>query len=191
MNKGIIFLGGAATGSLITYFAVNKILKKKYRKIADDSINSMKEDYRKKTEDLAKQNLNKPDISKIVEEKIPEEEIKKDTEKTPYEEAIEKYEVITNIFDQNVYEITEEEYNERNGFEKEMLTYYRDLILANDYDEVIPVETSIGKEAADRVLVVHDTVYIRNESIGTDYLVDYSDKTYSEMSGKYVKEPIE
>lgn len=191
MNKGFIFAGGAVTGSLITYFVLNNKLKKKYMQISEDSINSMKEDYRKKTEDLAKQNLNKPDISKIIEEKIQEETIPSDSEPTSYEEAKTEYTIRTNIFEQNVYEISEDLYRDRNGFEKEILTYYRDGVLANDYDEVVSIETTVGKDAVDKVSAMNDTIYIRNESLVTDYMIDYSEKTYPEMSGKWVKEPSE
>lgn len=187
MKKGLIFIGGAAIGSLITYFITDKKLKDKYMKIADDSIQSIKESYRRKTEELAQINRKKDDISVMIKEKnvVPAENEKQE-DLNPYDHVLEQTKI--NIFEPNIHYISEEEYYEMNGFEKEELTYYRDGVLANEHDDVIPIETSIGTDAIERIKENADCLYIRNESLMTDYMADYCDKSFFEITGKYVKE---
>lgn len=175
MNNKIInalaFLGGAAIGSLVTYYFV----KDKYAQIANEEIESYKAELAEAREYL-KLNAN--------EEEATLEEIEK------YRAAVAKYNY--NGIDESVYEalggdkyvIAPEDFGgEDDEYTQVSLTYYADDILTDEAGNVINnVDELIGKESLNTFGEYEDdSVYVRNETLGTDYEILRDLRNYSDM----------
>ena len=65
-KKAFIFIGGAVTGSLVSWY----FTKKKYETLAENEIAKMREGYRKKNKELAERARIKPNISEVVKDRV-------------------------------------------------------------------------------------------------------------------------
>lgn len=207
MYKSIlIFLGGAAIGSALTYL----IVKDKYEKIVDEEIQSVKEEYAKSYE--AKKTVEALNETKT---KILENVMSKASAVGvgPYE----KHGVITeapvnyNVFSKPRPEIEETEendeeeipnyaghptegiagapytispelfVNDRKYFDKITLEYYEgnDVLVEEMSDEPVDIDESIGRDSL-RMFgeFERDLVYVRNERLETDYEVYHHSGSY-------------
>lgn len=179
VSNGIIFLAGASIGAGATYLSVKKIFEAK----ADKEIKEMEDYYVKKHNEL-----------KEVEENKKVEEIKEDFPpevKEEYNELASKYNTITKPKktkkskkkEIKPYVISATEYEDNNGFDKIILSYFED-------DEVLMYQDETVMENANDVIGMvnleqfgitgdgDDTVYIRNETFGADYQVVLEDGSY-------------
>ena len=185
-----MFLGGALIGSTLTYL----FIKDKYEKIAEDEIQSVKDEYAKNYE--AKK--------KIIELKEAKSELA-DKIFSNYKQATNEYNhpnetVRYNIFknereiEENVEDdvedysdhptegIAEEPYtispdlfvNDKKYFDKITLEYYEgnDMLVEEMTNEPVDIDYAIGRESL-RMFgeFEKDLVYVRNERISTDYEV--------------------
>lgn len=171
LKNALAFLGGAAIGSLVTYYFV----KEKYEKIANDEIEQYKAELAEAREYLK---LNKD------EEEAALEEIEK------YREITAKYDY--NGIDESVYEtlgndkyvIAPENFGgEDDEYEQVSLTYYADDILTDIAGNIIDnVDELIGKESLNTFGEYEDdSVYVRNETLGIDYEILRDLRNYSDM----------
>lgn len=151
MKEILIFVAGAAIGSAVTYLAV----KDKYRKIAQEEIDCMKEHYAEK----------KKDVKQEVEEEEDFENYKHVVDVTYSQGPV--IEVV-----KEPYPITQEQYDEsRLDFDKVCISYYDgDGTLADDDIIFHDLEHRIGLNNL-KLFDEEDVIYIRNESAGTDYEV--------------------
>lgn len=192
--KGVlIFVLGAAAGSLATW----KLIEKKYKDIAQEEIDSVKDTFSKmkkneypdKLEDYPDfEEFDDSDDSDDVEEELkPEQKIDRnnkpdiveyakilsETGYTNYAERQDKKEKkgVEPVEDERPYVISPDEFGEKDGYENVTLTYYADGVLTDYFDNVISnVDEVVGLDSLDHFGEYEDdVVFVRNEKMETDY----------------------
>ena len=177
------FVGGAALGSVVTW----KLIKDKYKKIADEEIESVKETFSKRTKkenpdrnaDSDEEDQNKPYIpekpdlmeyaSRLQKEgyiDYANQEKPEKKEKEPYTRDMDNF-----AFDPEPYVIAPEHFGEYDDFETESLTYWANGVLTDDDgNPIIDIDGMVGADFADHFGEFEDdSVFIRNEKFKTDY----------------------
>ena len=197
MNKVFIFLAGAAIGSLATW----KIVENKYKKIADEEINSVSEYYKEKFKKVADeeidsvakyyrdkdknvQNKEVDDYEKVLDDlcysnRETEDDIKEEDKDYVVPEPTSKNYV-------EPYTISPDEYGENDKpWTMKSLMYYSDGTLADDYDNIIEDPQGVIGDGLEHIgEYIDECVYVRNENEKCDYEILISEKTYNEMLGK-------
>lgn len=192
--KGVlIFVLGAAAGSLATW----KLIEKKYKDIAQEEIDSVKDTFSKmnknkypdKLEDYPdfKEFDDSDDSDDVEEEPKPEQKIDRnnkpdiveyakilsETGYTNYAERQDKKEKkgVEPVEDERPYVISPDEFGEKDGYENVTLTYYADGVLTDYFDNVISnVDEVVGFDSLDHFGEYEDdVVFVRNEKMETDY----------------------
>lgn len=192
--KGVlIFVLGAAAGSLATW----KLIEKKYKDIAQEEIDSVKDTFSKmkkneypdKLEDYPDfEEFDDSDYSDDVEEEPkPEQKIDRNNKPdiveyakilseagyTNYAERQDKKEKkgVEPVEDERPYVISPDEFGEKDGYENVTLTYYADGVLTDYFDNVISnVDEVVGFDSLDHFGEYEDdVVFVRNEKMETDY----------------------
>ena len=191
--KGVlIFVLGAAAGSLATW----KLIEKKYKDIAQEEIDSVKDTFSKmkkneypdKLEDYPDfEEFDDSDDSDVEEEPKPEQKIDRnnkpdiveyakilsETGYTNYAERQDKKEKkgVEPVEDERPYVISPDEFGEKDGYENVTLTYYADGVLTDYFDNVISnVDEVVGFDSLDHFGEYEDdVVFVRNEKMETDY----------------------
>lgn len=192
MKNLLCFVAGAAIGSVVTW----KLIEKKYKDLADEEIESVKETFKNRKPRITKDNV-KETVEKVINKyKEPkeivedivnaeryyienEEEIDEDDESNYTVNVDDDIEVIT------PYVITPEQFGEYNEYGTKTLTYYADNVLTDEIDNPITSEemiTMIGIDALDHFGEYEDdSVYIRDEMNEMDYEILKSEKKFSEI----------
>lgn len=192
--KGVlIFVLGAAAGSLATW----KLIEKKYKDIAQEEIDSvkdtfskmMKNEYPDKLEDYPdfEEFDDSDDSDDVEEEPKPEQKIDRnnkpdiveyakilsETGYTNYAERQDKKEKkgVEPVEDERPYVISPDEFGEKDGYENVTLTYYADGVLTDYFDNVISnIDEVVGFDSLDHFGEYEDdAVFVRNEKMETDY----------------------
>lgn len=176
MKNILIFLVGAATGSLITYVTV----KRKYEEIANEDFRARQEEERARREktpeeqkEAAREAADKPNIidysKKLAEEGYTDYSTAKE-EATGHKPA---------------YIIDQDGFDEENGYDKVTLNYYSDEVLADDEDDIFENKEMLKESGFDDYLFENnlDEVYVRNDDLQTDYEILTDRRTYQEVSG--------
>lgn len=166
-----MFVAGAAVGIGATclYF------KKKYERIANEEINSVKEMFLKKEEKTEKtdegSNKEETDPTKNTYEKITKEY-------TNYSNTI-----VNNIRDTGKpYVIRPEEFGEMYGYETITLFYYADGYLADENLELVDeLDDTVGADFASHFGEFEDdSVFVRNDYRECDYEILMSARDYKD-----------
>lgn len=209
IKETLIFVVGAAIGSLATY----KLVEEKYKKLSQDEIKSVKNMYAKKSIDLTPidRNAKKHDWEKdeIVEEpmahnvtqlysKRNREDVidydkftanvnkAKPVEPEPFVESEEEGEPVieTTKSDKAPHVISLSDFDSEDEYDKIEYILYDDGVLADDTDEIINPLTLINE---DLIALFdesgEDAIYIRNDHLETDYEITRDGHTYSEITG--------
>lgn len=192
--KGVlIFVLGAAAGSLATW----KLIEKKYKDIAQEEIDSVKDTFSKMKKNEYPDKLedypdfeefdDSDDSDDVEEEPKPEQKIDRnnkpdiveyakilsETGYTNYAERQDKKEKkgVEPVEDERPYVISPDEFGEKDGYENVTLTYYADGVLTDYFDNVISnVDEVVGFDSLDRFGEYEDdVVFVRNEKMETDY----------------------
>lgn len=193
--KGVlIFVLGAAAGSLATW----KLIEKKYKDIAQEEIDSVKDTFSKmkkneypdKLEDYPDfEEFDDSDDSYDSDDEEPKSEQKIDRNNKPdiveyakilsetgytnYAERQDKKEKkgVEPVEDERPYVISPDEFGEKDGYENVTLTYYADGVLTDYFDNVISnVDEVVGLDSLDHFGEYEDdVVFVRNEKMETDY----------------------
>ena len=189
--KGVlIFVLGAAAGSLATW----KLIEKKYKDIAQEEIDSVKDTFSKMKKNEYPDKLEDyPDFEKfddsddVEEEPKPEQKIDRNNKPdiveyakilsgagyTNYAERQEKKEKkgVEPVEDERPYVISPDEFGEKDGYENVTLTYYADGVLTDYFDNVISnIDEVVGFDSLDHFGEYEDdAVFVRNEKMETDY----------------------
>jgi hypothetical protein len=157
----IIFAAGAAIGSLVTM----RCVKKKYGKIAQDEIDSVKETFSKRqgTADLR---------------------AKRKAEFAEYGDTLQR----NGYADcpDGPYVIPPEEFGEIRHYGKISLTCYADGILADDGGELVDdVEGTVGADSLMKFGEYEDdSVFVRNDRLKCDYEILLDQRKYSDAAGQ-------
>ena len=192
--KGVlIFVLGAAAGSLATW----KLIEKKYKDIAQEEIDSVKDTFSKMKKNEYPDKLedypdfeefdDSDDSDDVEEEPNPEQKIDRnnkpdiveyakilsETGYTNYAERQDKKEKkgVEPVEDERPYVISPDEFGEKDGYENVTLTYYADGVLTDYFDNVISnVDEVVGFDSLDHFGEYEDdVVFVRNEKMETDY----------------------
>ncbi len=183
MNKAITFIFGAAVGAAAASFITYKLVDEKYKKIADEEIESVKELYKNKLNKLSV--LNEPvEVKKI---NIPEEyaDVVEDLGYSNKEDE-KNYEIFVEPGDETVapYVIHPDEYGEVYDYDKYSWTYYADGVITDDAGEiVVDLDNMIGDALDHFGEYEDDSVHVRNENIGCDIEILRYDKPFGEING--------
>lgn len=161
LSKIGIFVIGAAIGSVVTC----KLVEAKYKQIAQEEIDSVREVY-----------------ARVYGNSDETEEEEEDTEE-PEEEK--KTEVVEDEGDEEVpepYVIEWEDYDE-NGYATETLYYFDDGVLTDSISgEVVEIAETVGQDSIQTLLDSgEDYIYVRNDWLGIDYEVLRDRRAYSEV----------
>ena len=191
MNNTVIystisFLVGVAASALVTYKVTEKVVEKKYNKIAQDEINSVKEKFT---------------VPKVKVEK--KEEIKSDKEASmantvnkpslsDYAKKIKEYVNYSTSEDKPAkkkevkpFVISPDEYGEDEEYDQQELTYYADGILADEDDTILDADEVIGSESLNHIGDYEDdAVHVKNETRKIYYEVLVDERSYERATGK-------
>ncbi|MCM1090071.1 MAG: hypothetical protein NC413_04455 [Muribaculum sp.] len=174
----IIFVLGAATGSVVTW----QFAKKKYEQIAEEEINSVKEVFSKREQDAT-------DVEITVEPQPSVEASLKKFEEKPdistYAEILKNEAYIpegTEMEENKPYVISPDEFGEFEDYDQISLTYYADQVLVDDGgDKIEDVDDVVGMESLTRFGEYEDdSVFVRNDRLKCDYEILMDERTYSE-----------
>lgn len=206
--KGLFaFVAGATVGAAATYFVV----KTKYERLAQNEIDSVKEVFARREEELLshcdeirdevaveklKLNMNtalKPDLAEIV-SKIKEKE---QVSAPAQDETYDYYEDDESEEDDDIpqepavveppvltpYVIMPEEFGTEEDYELINLTYYADDVLTDDWDNPIEdIEDMVGLESLKHIgEYAEDVVHVRNEKYKTDFEIALDEQEFSEV----------
>lgn len=174
MKNLLIFSAGAVVGSLITW----KLIEKKYKDLADEEIESVKETFKNRKEMIVNEQLtiDNDEIDKKIEDLRSRYSV--DTEEHIHVEPTEEEHVVPYIID-------EDNFGEFPHYGLKYLTYFKDNVLADEVMSVIDnPDIAIGPEALKLLNKDTDQLYIRDEDNEIDYELTLSDKTYKEECGE-------
>lgn len=190
MSKFLIFVSGAALGAATTWY----ILKEQYKQRQQEDRESMQaalnrlreEENNEKGYSMPKsvEVCEKPELKEFV-EKIQKAgyvdysslaaEAKKAKE-APAEETLDE------VVEMKPYVISPDEFDSREGYDIQSLTYYADGVLTDVND--IPVENVddiVGEESLKHFgEFEEDSVYVRNERLGVEYEILLDSRTYEQ-----------
>lgn len=179
------FIIGAAAGSLVTW----QYVKKKYERIAQEEIDSVRMVFKDRKEDRGKHRLTYPvdhDEETMAGKDILDYLEK--VEETGYAGHPDKEKGVGEDMDkiERPYVIRPEEFGEYDDYEKISLTYYADGVLADDGDEIIEdVEDIVGIESLSHFGEYEDdSVFVRNDRLRCDYEILLDHSRYMEGSGR-------
>lgn len=191
-----MFLGGAAVGGLVTFKVTEKKVSEKYKKIADDEIESVKEKFTvpktdvqkfidsKRSEDVAKKSVNKPNIqtyASTIRNYTNYSNVEYEPEHAHFEPEDQRKEVIN-----------PDEYGEDEDYEQASLTFYADGILADEDDTILNINEVIGKDALKHIGDYEDdAVHVKNYGRKVYYEVIVDKRTYLDVTGKEADDDYE
>ena len=189
MNKArgfVMFVLGAAVGSVATW----QYTKKKYERIAQEEIDSVKEIFSKR-ESAAEVEIVTPEPQTA---KVGKPEEKPDI--TEYAARLERegYTNYSNVsagekkeeqeaMEMKPYVISPDEFGEFEDYERISLSYYADQILADEDDEKVEdVDNVVGLESLTHFGEFEDdSVFVRNDRLKCDYEILLDQRTYSDV----------
>lgn len=179
INKILIFAVGVAIGSAVTW----KLVKDKYKKLADEEIASVKEVWSKKH----------PTVEDITEACVKEGidvDITVQPKKNP---DFKDYRAMQEIIDKNSYKeedymdkyvISPEEFGE-SELPSESLTYWADGIVTDEANCVMDeddIEETIGSDALNHFGEYEDdSVFVRNETLDKEYEILMDTRRFSDV----------
>lgn len=176
-----ILIAGSAIGSVITW----RLAKKKYEKIAQEEIDSVKEAFaRRESHSEAKGTVKKAGGIRCAAEQAKE---KPDIRE--YAEMIRQagyaLEGSADIMgDKHPYVITPEEFGEFDDYETISLTWYADEILAEDNGEIVDdVEDIVGDALSHFGEYEDDSVFVRCDERKCDYEILLDRRYFSDVAG--------
>lgn len=162
----LLFVLGAGVGAFATY----KFVEQKYKRIADEEIESVKEAFKKKVE---KKKDKKPVETKKAVTAAPASVTPKSL---GYATAVPEK-------PKQIYIISPDEFGEFSTYETVSLTYYSDGVLTTQDDQIIDdVENYVGKGFETHFGEYEDdSVFVRNDDKQTDYEILRDNRTYQEV----------
>lgn len=183
------FVAGAAVGSVATWFVV----KKKYEKIAQEEINSVKEVFSKREFGSKVKEMTNAgeEFVKGLQAGIMQaaEQAKDKPDLVQYAAMVQKYggnigeEKEAHMKEKYPYVISPEGFGEFDDYEKISLTYYADGVLADDNNEVVDDVEDIVGDALDHFGEYEDdSVFVRCDERKCDYEILLDQRTFSEVS---------
>ena len=184
-NKAIIFsifVIGVAIGSVVTL----ELVKKKYERLAQEEIDSVKETFSKRA--VVEKNEN-------GDTGIKETQMKDKPHLTEYVTKLNEHRYVnySDMGEENKkekaeamdkpYVIPPEEFGELDDYDKIGLSYYADQVLADENDDLIEdVDGIVGLESLSHFGEYEDdSVFVRNDRLKCDYEILLDQRKYSDV----------
>lgn len=196
MDKLIMFAIGLGVGSLVTW----KIVEQKYKKIADEEIESVIERFsnREKLKTLIIDEHKRKQEKEKMEEQDKEEYAEKVndlgySEEPPVKHVTKEIFVTADEYKEEVepYVITPEEYGEVDSYDTKCFTYYADYVLTDENDSIVSdYELLIGAGLDHFGEYADNSVFVRNENTECDYEILKHERTYEEVIGGSMDDTI-
>ena len=187
LSNTLAFTVGVAAGASVTYI----LIKKYFKKIADDEIDTMREYFQNKRAEKTDALEEEPDEAEVKETRdehkedkpnIREKKKKKKKENyTSYSDtAADKKKEVDDV--EKPYVITPEEFGELD-YSTISLTYYSDGVLTYESDELVEdVDDIVGADFAEHFGEYEDdSVFIRNDRMKTDFEILVDKRNYSDV----------
>ena len=181
-NKILIFAFGAALGSVITW----RLLDSKYKQMAQDEINEVRDIYLSKEKELKYEN--KPTEDAKIEHNEKDSSTKKEYTTMLTDLKYKGASKDTNTEEEHdmtnePYVISPEEFGEKD-YDTVSLTYYSDGVLEDDFGNIIEnIEGTIGIDSLNTFGEYEDdSVFVRNDDLETDYEILLDVRSYREMN---------
>lgn len=184
LTSALIFVGGAAIGSIVTW----QLVKEAYRKLAEEEIASVREHYKGRYDGPQQSEPTKGETNKS--EYLSKREITKEEQEmvTNYSNLTKPYispETEQEIeYDSEPYVISPDLFGELPDYNAVSLTYYADGVLADDEGNVMTdADDVVGKDFADHIGDYEpDAVHIRNDWNQCDYEILAVNDRYADIS---------
>lgn len=190
----LAFVMGASVGSLVTW----KCIEKKYKQIAQEEIDSVKETYAKMRKDdleakkadieAAKAKLHPAESEKAETPEVHPEEVKE------YEDVIARHNYTSysnninekggDVMTDRPYVISPDEFGDYPDYETISLTYYNDKVLTDEYNEIVDdIDDLIGEDSLNHFGEYEDdSVFVRNDALKVDYEILLDSANYSDIA---------
>ena len=185
----IMFTAGGAIG----YFVTKRLLDARYEQRFQEEIKSTKEAYsRRGAADISEE---EPIDNIVPVDELPDIKeyaaLLKDEEYVDYSgtgESKEKEEPVD-----RPYVISPDEFGEFEDYERVSLTYYADLKLADENDELVDdVDEIVGEESLTQFGVYEDdSVFVRNDAKRCDYEILLDQRNYFDVIKNKPHRPME
>lgn len=184
LNNIIALFVGAGIGSAVTW----KLVKNKYKDLAQAEIDSVKEVYKRKEQHFAgcrNEKLESSDEDRLRYEKTIDD--------MGYDNISEEKEEVNKEEDEEMhtpYVISPEDYDTLDDYETESLIYYeKDHVLTDERDNVIKnVDDLIGEESLNHFGEFEDdSVFVRNDQLKTDFEICLDAGAFSEVQNSCMK----
>ena len=180
MGAIIAFVAGAAIGSIVTW----KLVEKKYKVLADEEIESVREVYKRKLDEKQKEKTEEKEENKDRNEKNNHAVLVHNLGYSGEynEEEIGEVDVI-NPQKEKVYVIPPENFGELD-YEMESLTYYADGVLAFDLTNVVvqDKDSLVGRGSLNTFGEYEpDSVYVRNDNLKKDFEILLDRRKFSDV----------
>lgn len=179
----VMFAAGATIGSAVSW----QLAKNKYKQIADEEIQSVKDAFSKKENDI---NTKLSTANAMLKKNMVNNDLNS-TYKDAYKDILTTnkylYSENTNakkeVPETGPYVISPDEFGELDDYETISLTYYSDKVLADDMDQVIDdYLVCVGNDFMNHFGEYEDdSVFIRNDVRKCDYEILYDLRPYSEL----------
>ena len=186
LSKVFLFALGASVGSLVTW----KLMDEKYKQLADQEIESMREYYKEKYEDNYEQ-LSLDDIPEeeefnenpdIDEEEIAEcERVVENAGYTNYADMVKLNKEVESVA--MPYVISPDDFAEIREYKAVSLIYFSDGVLTdNKYEPIEDVDNVVGYDSLDHFGDYEDdSVHVRNDRLKTDFEILLDPRKYSDF----------
>ena len=187
MSNAVAFTIGVATGASVTYI----LIKKHFKKIADDEIDTMREYFQNKRAKEANALEEESDEAEVKEARDEHQEdkpnireyaslIKKENYTNYSDTTADKKKEVDDV--EKPYVITPEEFGELD-YSTISLTYYSDDVLTYESDELVEdVDDIVGADFAEHFGEYEDdSVFIRNDRMKTDFEILVDKRNYSDV----------
>lgn len=187
-----IFAVGCLTGGL----AVRTYFKKKYEKISEEEIASMRDYIQKKEKELKEKKESSYNNYKTLESDSVAKSVYFNYQKPADEDEIVDYEEYRNErmeemaekehpeddIPESPYRISADDFINNEVFDKETLTFYEeDAALTDEQDQIVEISNTIGQDAYTYFLDADvDEMFVRNPKLSIDFEIVRSLGSYLE-----------
>ena len=187
LSNTLAFTVGVAAGASVTYI----LIKKYFKKIADDEIDTMREYFQNKRAEGIDALEEESDEAEVKEARDEHQEdkpnlreyaslIKKENYTSYSDTTADKKKEVDDV--EKPYVITPEEFGELD-YSTISLTYYSDGVLTYESDELVEdVDDIVGADFAEHFGEYEDdSVFIRNDRMKTDFEILADKRNYSDV----------
>lgn len=185
MKNLIGFVLGAAAGSLITW----KLIEKKYKQLAEEEIEAVREYYRNKDKDIEEVKMEEHyvEVDKLDDTRTEYKKMINDLGYASEKRTIDYVEPEKESSNEIVapYVISPDEYGDTQYYDAKCWTYYADFVLADENDDIVDdPESILGDGLAHFGEFADDVVHVRNENLMCDYEILRDPQTFAEINGE-------